>query len=159
MGDSAVIKFTGRQLVELLKSGLSSVPGLTVSDVTLESPLVLRSGTILSVFLYRVDIDDSAPKKTLSAAETQPVHSALPLNLYYLITPIAEEAEDAHLLLNAAMEILNDSPVVPVSSPPAPRARTLEILCAPLPLDEITRLWVALNTPYRLSLSYEVKVR
>lgn len=159
MRDCTIIKSTGKALVELLKSALSSVHGITVADVTLESPLVLRSGNILSVFLYRVDTNDSIIDQGQMPAGTQADALPLPLNLYYLVTPIAEHAEDAHVLLNAAMEILNNSPVVQINSLPETVTRTLEITCKPLPLDEITRLWLALRTPYRLSVSYEVRVR
>jgi hypothetical protein len=144
----------------MLKSGLSSMHGLTVADVTLDSPSVLRSGNILSVFLYRVDIDDANHKNTSASSPSEtPVRPPLALNLYYLVTPIAEQAEDAHLLLNAAMEILNNTPVVQVESLPTLPQRTLEIVSNPLSYDEITRLWLALVTPYRLAMSYVVKVR
>jgi hypothetical protein len=160
MGDSTIIKSVGRKLIDMLKSGLSSMPGLTVADVTLDSPSVLRSGNILSVFLYRVDIDDANRKNTSAPSPSEaPVRPPLALNLYYLVTPIAEQAEDAHLLLNAAMEILNNTPVVQVESLPTLPQRTLEIASNPLSLDEITRLWLALVTPYRLAMSYVVKVR
>jgi hypothetical protein len=161
MGDSTIIRSVGRKLIDLLKAKLSGMHGLTVAEVTLESPSVLRSGNILSVFLYRVDIDGanrSTPAP--SPSETPAVRPTLALNLYYLVTPIAEQAEDAHLLLNAAMEILNDTPVgVQVESLPTLPQRTLEIVFNPLSLDEITRLWLALVTPYRLAMSYVVKVR
>jgi hypothetical protein len=162
MGDSTIIRSVGRQLIDLLKAKLSGMHGLTVAEVTLESPSVLRSGNILSVFLYRVDIDDANRRSTPapSPSETPAVRPPLALNLYYLVTPIAEQAEDAHLLLNAAMEILNDTPVVvQVESLATLPQRTLEIVFNPLSLDEITRLWLALVTPYRLAMSYVVKVR
>jgi hypothetical protein len=136
------------------------MPGLTVADVTLESPSVLRSGNILSVFLYRVGIDDAVRKSTpVRSPSEAPAGSAMALNLHYLVTPIAEQAEDAQLLLDAAMEVLDKSPVVQVeSSPPLP-PRTLEIAFHPLSLDELTHLWLALVTPYRLAVSYVAKVR
>jgi hypothetical protein len=160
MDDNALVSWAGRKLIDLLKSGLSSMNGVTVAEVTLESPSVLRSGNILSVFLYRVDIDDavrkSAPVRSPSEA---PVGPAMALNLYYLVTPIAEQAEDAQRLLDAAMEVLDKSPVVEIESLPALPQRTLEIAFNPLALHELTQLWLALVTPYRLAVSYVAKVR
>jgi hypothetical protein len=160
MNDYMIVRSAGRKLIDLLKSGLSSTHGLTVADVTVESPSVLRTGNILSVFLYRVDIDDANRNRgpVPSPSET-PVRPPLALDLYYLVTPIAEQAEDGHVLLDAAMEVLNKSPVVPIESLPTLPQRTLEIVFNPLSLDELTHLWLALVTPYRLAVSYVAKVR
>jgi hypothetical protein len=133
---------------------------LSVSEVTLEGPSVVRSGNILSVFLYRVDIDDATRKNvTVPSQATTPVRPALALDLYYLVTPIAEQAEDSYALLDAAMEVLNKSPVVQIESLLTLPQRTLEIAFNPLSLDELTRLWLALAMPYRLAVSYLAKVR
>jgi len=166
MNDVTAINSAEQKLVQLLKSELSKIPGLAGSDVTPENPAVLLSGwktaagTVLSVFLYLVEVDTSSRHEPYRRISTGAPSSAppLPLNLHFLVTPIASQSDDAHLLLNAAMDILHRTPVVPIDSP-SEEKKTLEVTLNPLSLEEVTRLWIAMGTPYRLSVSYKATVR
>ncbi len=67
-----------------------------------------------------------------------------------LFTPIASRPDNVHLLLNAALDILNNNPVLQLDSP-SEAMRTVELVPAALSLGEMTGLWIALGIPYHAS--------
>ncbi len=162
MGDPATIKVAEQALLEFVQSGLRNVPGLANAGVTLESPSEVLSGAgargrkLLSLFLYRAEMNTLSRLAERGGARINP--QPLSLTLHFLVTPFAEQAGDAHLLLNATMEILDANPVVTIDSPSAEKT-TLQITANPLSLEEITGLWIAMAAPYRLSTAYKAQLQ
>jgi hypothetical protein len=85
----------------------------------------------------------------------------LALNLYYALTPYAEDKIDEHRVLGEAMRIFYDHAIVT-----APLLRgglehsteELKIDLCPFTLEELSRIWFSVNQPYRLSVGYGVRI-
>ena len=85
----------------------------------------------------------------------------LALNLYYLLTPYASDPTSAHQVLSFAMQRLHDNANISGAQLQGSLRLSIEqlsIVLCPLALEELTRVWNALQTPYRLSVAYEVRI-
>lgn len=120
----------------------------------------------LSVWLYLVVRDDqrlNAPPRRVAAEQW---HRSLPLRLHYLMTPIMERSTDQspqteQLILGRVLQALHDTPTFRGAQLLGDLAGTdteLRARLEPVSLEEVTRIWDALGTPYQLSVSYEVTV-
>jgi hypothetical protein len=124
-----------------------------------------RSG--LSVWLYRVVRDENtlnrSPKRvTSSLTERVP----LPVKLHILLTPCTnidgDDAQETDLkILGKALQTLEATPCLAGNDLKADFAGTdtkIFMRLEMLTLDEITRIWDALESSYQPCLSYEVSV-
>jgi hypothetical protein len=119
----------------------------------------------LSLWLYQVT-EDEFTRNQPSVARTPAANggdsaellfSPLALNLYYLLTPLTDSALTDQELLGKAMEVFHDNALVHV--PMEDRdVQELRIVLCRLDLEELTRIWDALRQPYKLSVSYHVRV-
>ncbi len=166
MGDITSIRTAARKLAQLLETELSKLSGVPPCEVRLDSPAVLLSQeggitrSVLSIFLYRIEVDTASrnlPPRT-GQEGIRPSAPSLRLNLQFLLTPIAQPADETHLLLNAAIEILNSTPIVAIA-PGAQPSKTFEVAPNPLPLGDMAQLWLAFGTPFRLSATYTARLR
>ena len=85
----------------------------------------------------------------------------LTLNVYYLLTPYANDAISAHQVLSHAMGILHDHSIVAGADLAGSLSTVVEqlaIVLCPTTVEELTRIWNALQSPYRLSVCYEVRI-
>jgi len=156
IGDINVIAEVTQTLTNLL-SGL---------DVTLDSPADLRgdAGNFqkLNLFLYQVlehAYTKNQPAYAIDASTQQ--YPPLTLRLYYLLTPYASDPASAHKVLGHAMQIFYDNAIVAETQMTETlRLATdkLAIVLLQSKLEDLTRIWNALQTPYRLSVCYEVRV-
>jgi hypothetical protein len=114
----------------------------------------------LSLWLYRVTenehVKNSPTERANGAGSTRP--APLALNLDYLVTPFASSGEFNDLLLGKTMQVLYDNASMLLRDPADQVAEELRVVLAPLTLEELTRVWEALQEPYRLSIAYEVRV-
>lgn len=157
LGDSNVIGDVTQALQALL-SGL---------DVTLESPATLPTGgeadfKKLNLFLYQV-LENAFAKNQLwsSRSATDQQYPPLAINLYYMLTPYAKDTLSAHQVLSHAIGILHDHAIVSGSQLGGTLPLVVEqlaIVLCPMTLEELTRIWNALQSPYRLSVCYEVRI-
>lgn len=138
--------------------------------VTLNNPEEMRANNIqgLSVWLYRVERDD----QLLNAPPARPqpnrlLPTPLPLRLHYLLTPIvlidpafpAVSPSVEQELLGKVLQQLYQHPVLrgaDLLDTLTGSETRLTVRLEPMSLEEITRVWHALQRPYQLSLSYEV---
>jgi hypothetical protein len=119
---------------------------------------VRDSSNRLSLWLYQVTENEflkNQPPARANGPQLIP-ETPLALNLYYLITPFAGEAD--HLLLGLTMRILYDNAIVRLHRPEDSIAEELRIILCRLSLEELTRIWEALREPYRLSVCYQVRL-
>jgi hypothetical protein len=139
---------------------------LTGLDVTFESPAALPAvgGNFkrLNLFLYQVLENPHAknqPWESLSAADQR--YPPLALNAYYMLTPYASDMISAHQVLSHAMGLLHDRSIISGAQLLGTLSTVVEqlaIVLVPTTLEELTRIWNALQSPYRLSVCYEVRI-
>jgi len=137
--------------------------------VSLSTPQEMRLAPIqgLSVWLYRVARDehrlnDPPIVRIRPTGEVEEVPPPLPVRLHYLLTPIANASPDTEQrILGRALQLFHTHPIVAGSFLRAELAGTpaeLHLHLDALGLEEITRVWEALEGSYQLSVSYEVTV-
>src|SRR5262249_31063132 len=132
------------------------------------------TGDQVNLFLYHAGVDASwrnmdMPRRLRPGETGQP---PLPLSLYYLLTAYSDDEDEvsSHLLLGKAMGILHDHPLLgaqeirnatlsdlPDSDPQDQRER-VRITHQPLSLEEVSKIWAAFQTQYRLSAAYQISV-
>jgi hypothetical protein len=135
-------------------------------DVTLDSPADLKNATgsfeKINLYLYQV-LEHAYTKNQPRVAIDDGTLQAPPLTLrlYYLLTPYASDPISAHKVLGHAMRTFYDNAIVPEARlTESLRLATdqLKIVLLSAKLEDLTRIWNALQTPYRLSTCYEVRV-
>lgn len=150
-------------------SGLASFFTGTTT-VSLETPQEMMAANRqgLSAWLYRVSRDDmrlNEPPavRTLPSGRTVMAPPPLPLRLHYLLTPIAtgssDSPETAQRILGRALQLFHTNPILAgtlLRSDLAGTDAEVHVHLEALGLDDITRVWEALEGSYRLSVSYEV---
>lgn len=123
----------------------------------------------VNLFLYQTSIAGSWRNEPFPAGlpgETD--FPPLPLVLHYLVTPYVRDADEliGHRLLGAAMLALHDHPVltgrelasVGVPAEVGEHIEAVRITPVDTSVDEISKMWTAFQTQYRLSAAYEVRV-
>ena len=137
------------------------------SQITLEPPAKLLKDTevdnnVLSLFLYKVEENPDLKNRQLQVLDTHTqIYPPLALNLFYLLTPLTNSADNDHTLLGKALQIFyRHSPAKGsiLKGVLAGTDQQLSIILNPISLDELSNLWSAFLRPYRLSVSYEVKI-
>lgn len=136
-------------------------------DVTLDSPANLNTGgegqfARVNLFLYEVRENAfSKNQNKLTQNNGDQEYPPLALNLFYLLTPYASDPLSAQRVLSHAMRVFYDHSIIRGAQLAESLRLTVDQLAinlVPLALEDLTRIWNALQTPYRLSVSYEVRV-
>lgn len=138
-----------------------------------------RKGRI-NLYLYKI-VENTYLKNQEIPGHGHPSdygHPPLSLVLFYLLTPFpdSEKYEDnydlnAHEILGDAMSAFHDYPILTDSMEASPGSGTkllptslrnqfekIKITFEPLDTEELTKIWMGLNNPYRLSVGYAVSV-
>jgi hypothetical protein len=144
-------------------SGLKSIVGDEPETViTFSNPTEARrdANNRLSLWLYQITENEhlkNAPP-TPNGNGTANQQTPLALNLFYLVSPITISGENDQRLLAKTMQILYDNAVVVVENAANDVADELRIIFCRVELEQLTRIWEALQEPYRLSICYQVRV-
>jgi hypothetical protein len=114
----------------------------------------------LSLWLYRITENEFL--KNVPAPEL-PGHrqSRVPpmaLDLAYLVTPFTSSGENDQVLMGKTLQVLHDNAIVYVRDRLNDVVDEIRVVFCRLPLEEVTRIWEALQEPYRLSVCYLVRV-
>jgi len=116
----------------------------------------------INIYLYQVLECSHGKNRTLrTRPDGDREYPPLVLKLYYLLTPYAGNLMTEHHILGDAMRTLYDHAVIADSElPESLRLVTSQvaIVLLPLQLEELTRIWSALQSAFRLSVAYEVRV-
>jgi hypothetical protein len=168
---------TSRTLKGLLDRELSTDSNLAgffnmeeagTMEVSLTTPQQMHEENTegISVWLYRVVRDDQRLNSPPVRVNEKLIRrTPLPLRLHYLITPIVTTTstvsgpELEQIILGKVLEVFYDHPNQQGSVLKGDYSGTdvkLYVRLEPLSLEEITRIWDALDCGYRLSVSYEV---
>lgn len=171
MSDYKVIAEVGETLANVLWLEIQSDPDLfalinSASLISLESPAEHQNNNdtaLLSIYLYRITEDPFMKNQYAgqgSGGKTKRAPMALDLN--YLITPLLKAPRDQQIVLGKIMQVLYDRPSLEGADMAGTTLGTtgekLRVLFNPASLDDIARVWDALETAYRLSICYTVRV-
>ncbi|WP_194825056.1 DUF4255 domain-containing protein [Nocardia sp. XZ_19_231] len=175
MANTLALTAVTTALRNLLLAGVQNKDaGLGPFTVTTRTPDHARTnvtGSSLNLFLYRTVVDaawfNGEPSPRVLAGEPQV--PPLPLNLQYLITAFGPDDVDTNMLghrvLAAAMSVLYNQPLFSVTdlsavadSDLAAQAERIRITALPLSVDDISKLWSAFQSQYRISAAYQVGV-
>jgi uncharacterized protein DUF4255 len=137
---------------------------ITENDITFDSPVDLTGNKPqLSLFLFQVTENPFTKNQDLLAGSTPGVlrFPPLALTLFYVVTPFARNREIEHLLLGRVMQAFYDHAVLDTSAFADPGwsvPSELHIALASLSLEDLNRIWMALNQSkgYKLSVAYHV---
>lgn len=124
----------------------------------------------LSIFLYRVDFN-KAMRAAWSAIGTEDGRGHLALDLHFLLTPWADNAEYEHLIIGRAMQAIEYTPILsgplyyaPTLPPadadePRPSAtEAIQLVLEEISTEALMRIFDSLPTDYRLSVPYIARV-
>jgi hypothetical protein len=140
--------------------------------VSLSTPQEMRDGGRniegLSVWLYRVIRDEERLNDLpLRHGFEQVSRTPLPMRLHYLITPIVLTTntvagpETEQIIMGKVLQTFYDYPAIrgiDLRGDFIGTETELHVRLESLSLEEITRVWDALEGSYQLSVSYEVGV-
>jgi hypothetical protein len=149
---------------------LASLPPGAALTVSIRSPDEMLSAPEqgISLWLYKITRDEhltNYPPRRVSASRHRP--PPLPLRLHYLLTPVLEldsglsAPEFEHTVLGKALQLFAEEPVLRGTALVGAlrnEASQIAVRLEPLTTEEITRIWDALESNYKLSVSYEVSV-
>ena len=169
------IRATSRTLADFLQAEFAADPDLAPffsaaggMRVFLNTPAQMtgsRAG--LSVWLYRVTRDDATlnrPPQRVSP--TRVIPPPFPARLHYLIAPITnlttiDAPETEQVILGKALQVLHDHAQlsgVALSGDLTGTGAVVTSRFEALTIEELARIWDALGTSYRTSVSFEVTV-
>ena len=143
-------------------------------EVTTQPPDLARKGVTkaqLNLYLYQTTVN-AGWRNLDNPRQVRPGETGLPplaLNLHYLLTAYGRDTDDetiSHRVLGGAMSVLHDHAVLGRAEIGSALAGSgldeqferVRITPSSLPMDEMSKLWTALQTPYRVSAGYEVTV-
>ena len=156
MSSSAVISEVSILLKNILEVGLTT-PG-NPPTVEVASPVDLTSETTLSIWLYQV-----TPNAHLTNSATVRIRgelaesiTPLPLNLFYLLTPLQKNELKNQTTLGRALQVLYDNSVLQLHA--GDDIEELHLNICPRSIEELAEVWEAVQKPYRLSVCIEVRV-
>jgi hypothetical protein len=166
------IPAAGKSIERLLNAAFvrtpEPVPGKTTKaflvrsedfDRTSISTIIVRPA--LSIFLYRVNFNKSM-RAAWSAISHQDGRTHLPLDLHYLLTPWADNAEAEAAVLGRAMQALDETPILsgPLlhqSGDWAPN-EAVNLLLDEIETEAVMRTFDSLAADYRISVPYIARV-
>jgi hypothetical protein len=162
MSASTIISDVTQTLQDLL---LEQQQPLGLFEVSLNSPADDAKNPMepkVNLFLLRVAENAFAKNREWLAVGPGVLQKPpLALDLYYIMTPFANDRLDEHRALGEAMRIFYDHAIVAAPLLKGELEHTVEELkvnLCPFSLEELTRIWNALNQPFRLSVCYEVRI-
>jgi hypothetical protein len=129
-------------------------PGNTNDATALNPPAV-------SIFFYRVDFNRTM-RAPWSAVGNYEGRAHLPVDMHFLLTPWAENAEYELRLLGRAMQILETHPILtgPLLDPTGSwgASDAVQICLAEITTEEVMRTFDSLPVDFKLSVPYVARV-
>ena len=171
MSDYKVLAEVGESLVNVLWQEIQADPSLVAlinnsNLISLESPAEHQANSsdpsLLSVYLYRVTEDAYMKNRIAVEGNGGAVRKPqMALDLYYLITPLLKAPRDQQIVLGKILQVFYDHPTLEGTDLVGSLQTSGNVIRAvfnPVPLQEVSWVWQALETPYRLSVTYAVRV-
>ena len=157
----AAVTATLRQI--LFDAVNADLNGAAVSTKPPDKAREADDGNQLNLFLYQPAVDGSMRNQDPPGG-----FAALPLQLNYLITAYGANDDDrlAHRVLGTAMSALHDHPVLSrdeirtalAGNDLHRQVERIRVSWLPLSVDDMSKLWTAFQTHYRVSAAYQACV-
>ena len=122
----------------------------------------------VALWLYRIERDEQTlnlpPRRS---AKDRLIHEPLPLRLHYLVVPVVDVKargdgpELEQHILGAVMQVLYDRSIlhgVDLKGDLAGSTEEMHVRLESLDLDQMSRMWEALEHAFQLCISYEVSI-
>lgn len=171
MSDYKVLAEVGQSLVNVLWQQIQGDPDLVAlinnpNLISLESPAEHQANSsdpsLLSVYLYRVTEDPYLKNRISVEGNGGAVRKPpMALDLYYLITPLLKAPRDQQIVLGKILQVFYDHPTLQGTDLVGSLQTSGNVVRAvfnTVPLQEVSWVWQALETPYRLSVTYTARV-
>lgn len=167
MADYNVIHDVSLTLQAMLSTALAGVKAsVDISDL---QGTISTNPARITLFLFEAVEDPSAKNRPRVRVAPPPAPGPalytrkppMALLLRYMITPWSGDGLTDHLLIGLTLQTLYDGAIL--SGPQllgvlAGTDQALKVTLSPLTLEERARVWYAIEKPYRLSITYEVRV-
>lgn len=173
MAGFAGIAATGKSIERLLNACFQDeepvpVPGKKTRAVLVrtgdfdENTAATNIGSpALSIFLYRIDVNKTT-RAAWSAVGSLDGRAHLPIDLHYLLTSWADNAEWEHRIIGKVMQCLETNPILsgPLLHPSADWSpnETVQLIAEDLSSEAVMRTFDSLPTDYRLSIPYLARI-
>lgn len=167
MADFDVIASVSQTLQTVLTDALSSLdpqnpPLAEIHDLQGTIP---TSPARITIFFFEV-IEDPSARNRPRVRGSNPPNTTLQkppmaLLLRYLFTPWSGDRLTDQRLLGRTMQVLYDDAILAgtqLQGGLANSDQALKLHMAPITLEDRTRVWNAVQKPYRISVTYEVRV-
>jgi hypothetical protein len=165
MSDYNVIGAASNTMQDLLNRNITLLPGpLFNVPINLRSPQEMRDSGLngVSVWLYKVSrMSEMLNDPPTRISPTQMSRVPLPLQLYYLVTPLLDDPIARHTVLGRVLQVFNDFSILRGTDLRGVLAGTgeqLRVNLEALTIEELSLIWEALAEPYQLSVTYLVQV-
>jgi hypothetical protein len=166
MSTSTAIGMVSESLRNLLLGEMRLIPTVNVTILAPDEPGGDRR---INLFLYKVQENPTLKNldwQVKPGAPHQLVPPPLSLNLFYLMTPYAQNDAQtgnatAHEILGEAMRVLYEHPIVPLdylAGELIDAREQIKVIQNTLDLEELSQVWSTFSQPFRLSVLYEVSV-
>ncbi|MBX2796100.1 MAG: DUF4255 domain-containing protein [Myxococcales bacterium] len=161
MAGTLVISEVGDTLLSIVRTSVQGlVPDANVRLASVDEvrTLVPAPDPAISVFLYNVGIQAETRNAPPKQGFDRP---PLTLELRYLVTPWSDDARSAHEMCGHILRGLYDNAHVAypdLQGTSWSEGDTLQVLLESLPVSEHYNIWEPADIPYKLSLSYLVRV-
>ncbi len=166
MSASTAIGLVGESLKAMLEDEMQVTPTV---NVTLLAPDESGPSRRINMFLYKIEENPYLKNEEWQVSSTDPNRITPPplsLNLYYLLTPYAQNDVEngntnAHEILGEAMRVLHENPVIPgehLADGLSDAREQIKVVQNHIDLDELSKIWSTFSEPFRLSVPYEVSV-
>ena len=167
MADSDVIGDVSTALERLLTSAMSTLtpPPAPIAQVHDLSGVIPTAPALLTLFLYEIAQDPSVrnrpPIREVDATGYQIRKPPMGVLLRYLVTAWGGDRITEQRMLGRVLQVLYDHAVLSgadLTGGVAGTRDSIKVTLASLTLEEKSRVWYAIQKPYRVSLNYEVRV-
>ena len=160
MSQYTAIRAVSESLQQMLEQYITD-PGVSVE---LKSPKEMHfdQDTGISVWMYRVTRNEhilNHPPERIGVNQVR--RQPLPVNLHYLVTPMMSDPLDEQELLGRVLQVFNDHPVLSgadLAGALLGSQSEFRVALETPTLEELTRVWEALQESYQASVSYLVQV-
>ncbi len=139
----------------------------TEANIVLSNPAQPIGANVtrqLSLWLYQVQANeylrnDAPIRKRDQNDDTAQFYPPLAVNLLYLLTPSTGSDLGDQQVLGRALQVFHDQSILTLQSAQLPNhSEELHVSLAPRTIEELAKVWEAMQQPYRLSVCYEVRV-